>query len=89
FIGPDADVIRLMGDKIRSRRFAAEHGVPIAPSVILGDDLDAAMAQARDIGFPLLIKASAGGGGKGMKIVRAEAELADSITTATAEAKRY
>ncbi len=89
FIGPDAEVIRLMGDKIRSRRFAAEHGVPIAPSVILGDDLEAAMAQAREIGFPLLIKASAGGGGKGMKIVRAEADLADSITTATAEAKRY
>jgi propionyl-CoA carboxylase alpha chain/3-methylcrotonyl-CoA carboxylase alpha subunit/acetyl-CoA/propionyl-CoA carboxylase biotin carboxyl carrier protein len=66
FIGPDAEVIRLMGDKIRSRRFAAEHGVPIAPSVILGDDLDAAM-----------------------KIVRSEADLADSISTATAEAKRY
>ncbi len=89
FIGPDAEVIRLMGDKIRSRRFAAEHGVPIAPSVILGEDRDAAIAQARDIGFPLLIKASAGGGGKGMKIVRAEAELADSIATATAEAQRY
>jgi acetyl/propionyl-CoA carboxylase alpha subunit len=89
FIGPEAETIRLMGDKIGSRNFAAEHGVPVAPSVLPQGDLDAFVAQAGAIGFPLLIKASAGGGGKGMKIVRSAAELAEQARLARSEAERY
>jgi acetyl/propionyl-CoA carboxylase alpha subunit len=87
FIGPEAATIRLMGDKIRSRTFAAEHGVPIAPSVV-EDDPAKFTAAALRIGFPLLIKAAAGGGGKGMRIVRSAAELTENVALAAAEAKR-
>jgi acetyl/propionyl-CoA carboxylase alpha subunit len=89
FIGPDAETIHLMGDKIRARAFAREHGVPVAPSVTPTEDVGAFMAQARAIGFPLLIKAAAGGGGKGMSIVRAPDELAESCRIASSEAERY
>jgi propionyl-CoA carboxylase alpha chain/3-methylcrotonyl-CoA carboxylase alpha subunit/acetyl-CoA/propionyl-CoA carboxylase biotin carboxyl carrier protein len=89
FVGPGPDVIRLMGDKIRSREFAARHGVPVAPSVTEDEAGDEFLARAAAIGFPLLIKASAGGGGKGMKIVRAEAELAENAALARSEAGRY
>ncbi len=88
FVGPEAQTIRLMGDKIRSRAFAAEHGVPVAPSVI-EEDAARFAARAHEIGFPLLIKAAAGGGGKGMRIVRSAAELAENLATAAAEAQRY
>jgi acetyl/propionyl-CoA carboxylase alpha subunit len=88
FIGPEAQTIRLMGDKIRSRAFAAEHGVPVAPSVI-EDDAARFTARAVEIGFPLLIKAAAGGGGKGMRIVRSAAELPENLAAAAAEAQRY
>jgi acetyl/propionyl-CoA carboxylase alpha subunit len=88
FIGPQAQTIRLMGDKIRSRAFAAEHGVPVAPSVI-EDDAARFTARALEIGFPLLIKAAAGGGGKGMRIVRGADELAVNLAAAAAEAQRY
>jgi propionyl-CoA carboxylase alpha chain/3-methylcrotonyl-CoA carboxylase alpha subunit/acetyl-CoA/propionyl-CoA carboxylase biotin carboxyl carrier protein len=88
FIGPDAKVIRLMGDKIRARRFAAEQGVPLAPSVA-GVDVGGIAARAAEVGFPLLVKAAAGGGGKGMRIVRTSAELADNLQLASAEAQRY
>jgi propionyl-CoA carboxylase alpha chain/3-methylcrotonyl-CoA carboxylase alpha subunit/acetyl-CoA/propionyl-CoA carboxylase biotin carboxyl carrier protein len=89
FIGPDAEVMRLMGDKIRSRIFAAEHGVPVAPSAMQDGDLDSFLAKAAAVGFPLLIKASAGGGGKGMKIVRSAADLEENIRVAASEAQRY
>ena len=89
FIGPDAATIRLMGDKIGSRNFAKAQGVPVAPSVEPQGDLDAFLAAAEAIGFPLLIKASAGGGGKGMKIARNTAELAENAKLARSEAERY
>jgi acetyl/propionyl-CoA carboxylase alpha subunit len=89
FIGPSPDSIRLMGDKIESRKFAELHGVPVAPSVLPTGDMGAFLAEASSIGFPLLVKASAGGGGKGMSIVREAAELADKAATASAEAERY
>lgn len=89
FIGPDAESMRLMGDKIRARTFAQEHGVPVAPSAQQVGDLAAFLARAADIGFPLLIKAAAGGGGKGMRIVRSKAELADCAEAAAGEAQRY
>jgi acetyl/propionyl-CoA carboxylase alpha subunit len=89
FIGPSADTIALMGDKISSRNFAETHGVPVAPSVLPTDDLDAFLEEAASIGFPLLIKASAGGGGKGMSIVRAPEELKEAARIAASEAERY
>jgi len=89
FVGPQSDVIRLMGDKIRAREFAAAAGVPVAPSVTQDGDLDAFVEQATAIGFPLLIKAAAGGGGKGMSIVRSSTELAARARTAMGEAERY
>jgi acetyl/propionyl-CoA carboxylase alpha subunit len=88
FIGPDAQAMRLMGDKIHARAFAVEQGVPVAPSII-ASDAGSVAAQAAQIGFPLLIKAAAGGGGKGMRIVRSAAELPESLRIAAAEAQRY
>jgi propionyl-CoA carboxylase alpha chain/3-methylcrotonyl-CoA carboxylase alpha subunit/acetyl-CoA/propionyl-CoA carboxylase biotin carboxyl carrier protein len=89
FIGPDAETISLMGDKISARDFAEAHGVPVAPSVMPTGDLDAFISQAETIGFPLLIKAAAGGGGKGMNIVHGAAELQEAARLASSEAKRY
>ena len=91
FIGPDPDSMRLMGDKLRSREFAREHGVPVAPSFEIPAQAPAheiEQAAAR-IGFPLLIKASAGGGGKGMRVVNSGAELLAAIPLAAGEAARY
>jgi acetyl/propionyl-CoA carboxylase alpha subunit len=89
FIGPDATTIALMGDKISARNFAASHGLPVAPSVMPTQDIDAFARDAAAIGFPLLIKAAAGGGGKGMSIVRSAAELAQAAHLAASEAQRY
>jgi acetyl/propionyl-CoA carboxylase alpha subunit len=89
FIGPDAQSMRLMGDKIRARAFAQEHAVPVAPSALLVGDVADFVARAAAIGFPLLIKAAAGGGGKGMRIVRSKVELTDSAAAAAGEAQRY
>ena len=89
FIGPDADVIALMGDKISARAFAEKHGVPVAPSALSEGDLDAFIAAAEKIGFPLLIKAAAGGGGKGISIVRDAAGLREAARIAASEAERY
>ena len=89
FIGPEPETIRLMGDKISAREFAASRGVPVAPSVLPTGDLDAFRAGAEAIGFPLLIKAAAGGGGKGMSIVRSGSELGEAARIAASEALRY
>lgn len=89
FIGPDPETIALMGDKISARRFAEEQGVPVAPSVMPTEDLAAFLTEARAIGFPLLIKAAAGGGGKGMSIVRSADELEEAASRASSEALRY
>ncbi len=86
FIGPSADVIALMGDKIEARKFAAQHGVPLSPSAEEGDGF--AERAAAEVGFPLVIKAAAGGGGRGMRIVRDAGELESAITTAKSEAER-
>jgi propionyl-CoA carboxylase alpha chain/3-methylcrotonyl-CoA carboxylase alpha subunit/acetyl-CoA/propionyl-CoA carboxylase biotin carboxyl carrier protein len=89
FIGPDPETIRLMGDKIESRNFASAHGVPVAPSALPTGDLEAFAQAAADIGFPLLIKAAAGGGGKGMSIVRDRTEMVGLARLAQSEAQRY
>src|SRR3989440_954521 len=88
FIGPKAEHIRLMGDKIEAKRTARKLGIPVVPGSDGGVGSDAeALAIARDIGFPLLVKAAAGGGGRGMKVVRAESELSLALSSARAEAK--
>jgi acetyl-CoA carboxylase biotin carboxylase subunit len=88
FIGPRPEHIRLMGDKIEAKRTAKRLGLPGVPGSEDGVSTDAeALAIARAIGFPVLIKAAAGGGGRGMKIARNEAELASALATARSEAK--
>ncbi len=87
FIGPRADVIAMMGDKVEARRTMKAAGVPILPgSPDPIESPDEAAKLAREIGFPVIIKAAAGGGGRGMRIVRAESELASNLETAQAEA---
>lgn len=88
FIGPTTAHISLMGDKIRAKRAVAELGVPVIP----GSDGSVANAPeaaeaAKRIGFPVLIKAASGGGGRGMKIAQTEAELAGAVATARSEAR--
>jgi acetyl/propionyl-CoA carboxylase alpha subunit len=89
FVGPGSDAIALMGDKISARHFAVKHGVPVTPSADEADDPPSFADRARAVGFPLLIKGAAGGGGKGMQIVRDPAQLADAIVTARNESQRY
>ncbi|MDB5577820.1 MAG: Methylcrotonyl-CoA carboxylase subunit [Bradyrhizobium sp.] len=89
WIGPTPGSIELMGDKIRARRFVADGGFPVAPSAIEDDDPASFAERARAAGAPLLIKPSAGGGGKGMRIVRDIALLDAEIATARSEGQRY
>jgi acetyl-CoA carboxylase, biotin carboxylase subunit len=88
FIGPRPEHIRLMGDKIAAKRAAKELGIPVVPGSD-GDIGSEAQAQrlGRDIGYPLMLKAAAGGGGRGMRVVRDESELASALASARAEAK--
>lgn len=87
FIGPRPDVIRLMGEKVAARRAMHEAGVPILPgSPRALESEEEAIEIAREIGFPVIVKASAGGGGRGMRIVRSEAELGQALQTASTEA---
>ena len=87
FIGPRADVIAMMGDKVEARRTMSAAGVPILPgSPDPIESADEAKKVAREIGFPVIIKAAAGGGGRGMRIVRHEDELETNLETAQAEA---
>jgi acetyl-CoA carboxylase biotin carboxylase subunit len=88
FIGPDPQVIRLMGDKARARRVMKKAGVPVLPgSEGIVESEEKALKIARDIGFPVLIKATAGGGGRGMRIVTAASELSRAFRTASREAE--
>lgn len=87
FIGPQAHVIKMMGDKVEARRTMKAAGVPILPgSPEPIEDADEAIKLAKEIGFPVIIKAAAGGGGRGMRIVRAEEDLAVNLETAQTEA---
>ena len=87
FIGPSPDAIAAMGDKTRARALVAAAGVPVVPAVEdLPDAADAARQAADALGYPLLIKAAAGGGGKGMRIVRSGAEFASAREAAAREA---
>ena len=88
FIGPPAHVIRMMGDKVEAIKAMKEAGVPCVPGSDgpLGDDTDENLRLARDIGYPIIIKAAAGGGGRGMRVVHTEASLTGAITVTKAEA---
>jgi acetyl-CoA carboxylase biotin carboxylase subunit len=88
FVGPRGDVISQMGDKVRARQLAAEAGVPTTPGSPdkLRDAAEAAQLAAQ-IGYPVLLKAAAGGGGRGMRVVREPGELADQYADAAREAK--
>ena len=87
FIGPRAGVIQMMGDKVEARRAMKEAGVPILPgSPEPLETEEEALKLAREIGFPIIVKAAAGGGGRGMRIVRSEEELGSALETASNEA---
>ena len=89
FIGPPASAIRLMGDKVSAIQSMKAAGVPCVPGSDgpLGDDFDEIIKMGREIGYPIIIKASAGGGGRGMRVVHAEASLTAAITVTKAEAR--
>jgi pyruvate carboxylase len=88
FIGPSPAVMRLLGNKVAARGLAEKAGVPVMPATgPLPHDDAAIMALARNVGYPVMLKASWGGGGRGMRIVRGEADLLDLVTTGRREAK--
>jgi acetyl-CoA carboxylase biotin carboxylase subunit len=89
FIGPDADIIEKMGDKDAARRTMAAAGVPVIPGCDLVTDAAHLKQEAARIGFPLLIKARAGGGGRGIRLVNSEAELEASYSAAVQEATSF
>jgi acetyl-CoA carboxylase, biotin carboxylase subunit len=88
FIGPKAEHIKLMGDKITAKQAVKDAGIPVVPGSDGGVATEEeAMEAARQIGFPVLIKAAAGGGGRGMKVAKTEDDLVEAVQTARAEAK--
>ena len=90
FIGPSSDLIKKMGDKIEARKIAKENGLPIiegSPGNV--NSADEAKKISKEIGYPILIKAAAGGGGKGMKVVNKPQELEELFSMAKLEAKKY
>jgi pyruvate carboxylase len=88
FIGPRAETMRALGDKASARRVAMEAGVPVIPATeVLGEDMDKVRAQAAEVGYPLMLKASWGGGGRGMRPIQSEKELADKVKEGRREAE--
>ena len=89
FIGPSPEHIRLMGDKVAAKRTAQELGIPVVPGGHAVSDVAEARAEADRVGFPVLIKAAAGGGGRGMRVARDKAELTQQFPIAQAEAQTF
>ena len=90
FIGASSKIIKMMGDKIQAKKIAKENGLPVIEGSEGGvKDMKEAKMLSKKIGFPVLIKASGGGGGKGMKIVRKEEDFDTLFSTARSEAKKY
>ncbi|MGR3759843.1 pyruvate carboxylase [Roseobacteraceae bacterium NS-SX3] len=88
FIGPKAETMRALGDKASARRVAIEAGVPVIPATeVLGDDMDAIRKEAAEIGYPLMLKASWGGGGRGMRPIHSEDELEEKVLEGRREAE--
>jgi acetyl-CoA carboxylase biotin carboxylase subunit len=88
FIGPPASAMRQMGSKTAARKKMSEAGVPIVPGATC-DTTDEAVAAAKKIGFPVMLKAASGGGGKGMRLVSSEGEMASAWERARSEAKKF
>lgn len=86
FIGPSSESIAAMGDKIKARELMKEASVPVVPGTDAISDIDEAIASAREIGYPVMVKASAGGGGIGMRVVEEEQDLIRSIESAQSTA---
>jgi acetyl-CoA carboxylase, biotin carboxylase subunit len=86
FIGPSPAAMRLWGDKVSARAEAVRHGLPLLPGTGVLSDAKHAVSEAKRIGFPIILKAAGGGGGRGMRVVRDEAEVARSFEAATSEA---
>jgi propionyl-CoA carboxylase alpha chain len=87
WVGPNADAIAAMGDKLAAKRLMEKAGVPTLPAVeVKGEATEGLLKQAREVGYPLLVKAAGGGGGKGMRIVPTEKELAEAVAGARREA---
>ncbi|MEQ8367230.1 MAG: pyruvate carboxylase, partial [Roseicyclus sp.] len=88
FIGPRAETMRALGDKASARRVAIEAGVPVIPATeVLGDDMAAIKKEAADVGYPLMLKASWGGGGRGMRPIASEDELEEKVREGRREAE--
>ncbi len=88
FIGPRAETMRALGDKASARRVAIEAGVPVIPATeVLGEDMDAIRAEAAEVGYPLMLKASWGGGGRGMRPIMSEKELEEKVREGRREAE--
>ncbi len=87
FIGPKSEQIRMMGDKLKAREFAKECGLPVIEGSDVLNNVDEARTKANEIGYPVIIKAKAGGGGKGMKIAYNDQEIGTAYMMAKAEAK--
>ncbi|EBA09936.1 pyruvate carboxylase [Sagittula stellata] len=88
FIGPRAETMRALGDKASARRVAIEAGVPVIPATdVLGNDFDAIAKEAEEIGYPLMLKASWGGGGRGMRPIEGPKELKDKVLEGRREAE--
>lgn len=88
FVGPSGDLIARMGDKDAARRLMQQSGVPTIPGTEILEDAAAAKAAAEKIGYPVMLKASAGGGGKGIRLVRAPEEIEQAFNTASSEAQQ-
>ncbi|MCA1793936.1 MAG: hypothetical protein LC660_08720 [Desulfobacteraceae bacterium] len=89
FIGPSSEAIALMGDKIASKELAEKAGVPVIPGHGQAlKDVDEALAMARGVGYPLLLKPAAGGGGKGMRIVNNPDQMADALAASRQETRK-
>jgi len=87
FIGPSAETIALLGDKLAARKTAIQAGLPVVPGAEFDNkDLNTVAKKAAEIGYPVLIKAAAGGGGKGMRVVKSESSLTESVESAIREA---
>ena len=88
FIGPSSEVMKQLGNKVAARELAERAGVPVVPATIaLPHDIDKAQAMAEAVGYPLMLKASWGGGGRGMRVVETAAELPGAIDVARREAQ--
>lgn len=88
FIGPHVQAIEAMGDKVEARKIATEAGVPLVPASPILKDADEARAWSKKVGYPIMLKAAAGGGGKGMRMIRSEDELEDAYALSSSEARK-